>query len=422
MHLPNTPKALLALLVALPSVLGHSWIEQIRSVDDTGNYVGEYGYPRGFKSKDEPGYDSETSMNYLLPPLAQQPPFIDKSNLLCHPNQRKAVQSEKWPRVKAKAGGWVSLRYAENGHVSNPASTPPGTVAPGRRENGGSVFVFGTTAPKDEETIANVLQWNKDGSGGDKAGVLLGAQDYDDGRCYEINPVSKQRQEQFPNFAMGQVSDTGPGNFPLMCESNAQIPTTAPNGKPYTLYWVWQWPMEPGKNPTYPNGKDEYYTTCMDVDVVDAVTGEPTAQFAILQQDAMAQAANGFRTRTALIEDPIKGEVGDVFNGGGGGNNMTQPSSSSIVIQPSSSGGGNNITQPSLTSLQADIPTLTQRPDEVNPSQTPGLQQGGDQVTVTVTTMVTKTAAAVTQTIAARAEHVARHGVRPRQHGRYYRE
>jgi hypothetical protein len=71
------------------------------------------------QSKAEPGYDSERDMNHLLSPLAQQPPFlpfINSSNLLCHPNQRKPVQSDKWPRVQAKTGGWVSLRYAENGH------------------------------------------------------------------------------------------------------------------------------------------------------------------------------------------------------------------------------------------------------------------------------------------------------------------
>ena len=71
------------------------------------------------QSKAEPGYDSERDINYPLPPLAQQPPFlpfIGSSNLLCHPNQRKPVQSEKWPCVQAKTGGWVSLRYAEKGY------------------------------------------------------------------------------------------------------------------------------------------------------------------------------------------------------------------------------------------------------------------------------------------------------------------
>lgn len=37
----------------------------------------------------------------------------------------------------------------------------------------------------------------------------------------------------------------------------------------YTLYWVWDWPTA-ARTPGFPNGKPEVYTTCMDVDVVDA--------------------------------------------------------------------------------------------------------------------------------------------------------
>ena len=73
-------------------------------------------------------------MIYALPPLQQQPPFINASNLLCHPNQ---IQSDKYPRLQAKVGKWASHRYAENGHVSNPSALNghiPGTLDAGRRE------------------------------------------------------------------------------------------------------------------------------------------------------------------------------------------------------------------------------------------------------------------------------------------------
>jgi hypothetical protein len=58
----------------------------------------------------------------------------------------------------------------------------------------------------------------------------------------------------------------------LWCQQDIQLPSSAPSGKLYTLYWVWDWPTAAGVDPTYPNGKAEIYTTCMDVDVVAKVT------------------------------------------------------------------------------------------------------------------------------------------------------
>ncbi|KAF2010612.1 hypothetical protein BU24DRAFT_322789, partial [Aaosphaeria arxii CBS 175.79] len=312
-------------LVALPAALGHSWIEQVRAVNSDGQYVGEYGYPRGFVSKNAPGYDGEKDMVYLLPPLETQPPFINSSHLLCHPNQREQTQNDQFPRVKGTAGGYLALRYAENGHVSNPSPLnghTPGTVEFQRRENGGSIFVYGTTDPKPDETIANVLQWTTDGRGGDRGGVLLTVNDFDDGRCYEINPVTEhgERMKAFPNYAQGQApqgsANARPGDFPLMCETNVELPKDAPNGKPYTLYWVWQWPFDPNpKSQFFPNGKDEYYTTCLDVDIVETVKEESKLQFALAPQDAMENAVRDFKNRKALIMNAMEGEVGPVFSG-----------------------------------------------------------------------------------------------------------
>jgi hypothetical protein len=45
------------------------------------------------------------------------------------------------------------------------------------------------------------------------------------------------------------------------------MPEDLSNSSEYTLYWVWQWPTSPG-TPGVPDGKDEYYTTCSDVDVI----------------------------------------------------------------------------------------------------------------------------------------------------------
>jgi hypothetical protein len=424
MRLLQTPLPLAALaLLAAPLALGHSWIEQMRVIDESGNYVGEYGYPRGFKSKNAKGYNSETDMNYLLPPIKQQPPFIRADNLLCHPNQRKPTQSENFPRLQATPGSWVALRYAENGHVSNPSAQNghvPGQLDKGRREKGGSIFIFGTTEPKEEEKIVDVLRWTKDGQGGDRRGVLLAVNNYDDGRCYEINPVTGDRQKQFPNFAEGQAVEGAPGNFPLMCESNAQLPKDAPSGKPYTLYWVWQWPMEPGQVKDFPKGKDEYYTTCMDVDVVDALQQTGQLQFALQPQDAMSKAVQEFRSRTALITDPIQGEVGPFFSEGGGiGSQPTPTGGAPQVSQPPTSATPSGAPTTMVTSVSAppsgspEIPTLTQRPGE-EPSASPAPGEDDDVVRITVTERITVTAPVVTPTAPAqkRSNLVTRHGAR----------
>ncbi|KAF2791306.1 hypothetical protein K505DRAFT_67837 [Melanomma pulvis-pyrius CBS 109.77] len=392
--------AVLALGI-VPTVLGHSWITQMRTLDKNGKYVGEYGYPRNFIATSDPGYNGELSMVFLNPPLAQQPPFINFDNTLCHPNQTKPVQSSsnKYPRLQAHPGAWMSLRYAENGHVSNPSPLNghvPGTLDLGRRPNGGTVFVFGTTEPKEDERIANVIQWTKDGKGGDKRGVLLASNDYDDGRCYQVNesPVTKERMAQTKNYAMGQLD--GPGNFELLCETNVQMPKDAAVGKPYTLYWVWQWGMDPKANPTFPKGKDEYYTTCMDVDVVDTIKLDTNAKFALAQQDAMDKAVSNFKSRTALIQDPLKAEVGDLFK--------SDPSQSGAVpsLKPTKTAGA---PFKNTTSTALQVPTLTKRPGD-KPTVLPG---DDDVLTITVTERVTVTAPAVTSLITARPEHLSRH-------------
>jgi hypothetical protein len=106
--------------------------------------------------------------------------------------------------------------------------------------------------------------WTSDGTGGDGRGVLLSEQNFDDGRCYQINSgnISQARQQEYSHQASQLMGAD------MWCQQDIKLPSTAPSGKLYTLYWVWDWPTLPGVDPTYPQGKTEIYTTCMDVDVV----------------------------------------------------------------------------------------------------------------------------------------------------------
>jgi hypothetical protein len=394
--MPRISRTIVAVLAIVQLAVGHTWIEQLRNVNDKGQYVGEYGYPRGMFSKTDPGYDG-TKMNFEIPAYQGGKIFIQNDTLLCHPNQRQQKQSgAKYPRLQAVPGGFIAMRYMENGHVTKPENQK------GKPEHGGTVFVYGTTQPKANEKIADVLHWTQDGKGGDGRGLLLATNNYDDGRCYENNdtPVHLQRAKEFPNYAMGQ-GDTGPGTMPLFCETNVQIPKTTATGKPYTIYWVWQWPTASGGiDPSYKNGKDEYYSTCIDVDVASAKTALATdaePKFALGQQDAMAQAVADFKSRTAAMTDALKGEVGPIFGGGkqtpapsapAGGAPSRAPAPSQAPVAPSQAPAPALSAQPSQASGPAGIPTLTQRPGAA-PSSPP---DGGNVVTVTDTVLVTMTA------------------------------
>ncbi|RMZ68499.1 hypothetical protein GMOD_00008206 [Pyrenophora seminiperda CCB06] len=388
----KTLSTLALMLAVVPFAAGHSWIEQMRNVDAKGNYVGQYGYPRGYVAKTDPGYNGD-SMNFNLP-AAQNKAFIDNTTPLCKPSQTKQTQSsDKYPRLKTPAGGFIALRYAENGHVTEPFGRTPG-----KPDLGGTVFVYGTTEPKSDETLATVINWTKDGKGGNGGGKLLTMNNFDDGRCYEINntPNSKQRQKKFPSYAFGQAVEGAPSSFPQFCETNVQIPETAETGKPYTLYWVWQWNTKPGVDPGLPVGKDEWYTTCMDVDVIanGTVTKEASPKFALGQQDAQSVAVSDFAARTAKMTDIVKGEFGPIFSakptGGSAPSKPTAAPSASFTTVPFPS---NNGTASSSTALE--VPTLSGRPGHA-PTGSPS----GDIVTVTDTAMVTVTAP-VTVTVTA---------------------
>ena len=205
----------------------------------------------------------------LIPPNGG-PNQILPTNMMCKSSQQNMVQTDGSPRLKAPAGSFVALRYQENGHVTLPDNQP------GKPSNRGTVYIYGTTQPKPDDTLLGIHKvWNKDGSGGDKRGVLLATQSYDDGQCYQVNPgqISVTRQAEFKHVANKLMGAD------LWCQNDVQLPSDAPSGKPYTLYWVWDWPTAPGVDPALPKGKIELYTTCMDIDITVANQQKSVAKF-----------------------------------------------------------------------------------------------------------------------------------------------
>ncbi|OQE00989.1 hypothetical protein PENSOL_c005G11512 [Penicillium solitum] len=253
---------LIVLLALYTPTQAHSWVEELTLIAPNGTFVGTPGYARGNYLRTTSGF-SDTTMTYLIPPNTRaNVTQILPSDKMCKDTQQDQTQSEGSPRLEASAGAAIALRYQENGHVTLPQNQP------GKPANRGTVYVYGTTQPKTGEKFLDVHgAWTQDGTGGDGRGVLLSVQNYDDGRCYQVNSgqISETRQTKYTHTADPRMGTD------LWCQQDIQLPSNAPSGKPYTLYWVWDWPTAAGGDPTYPNGKAEIYTTCMDVDLVNKV-------------------------------------------------------------------------------------------------------------------------------------------------------
>lgn len=307
-------KALVALLATTANA--HSWIEQLMVIASNGTFVGSPGYPRGNVLRTSPDF-SDTAMVHMLPENGNK---VQDSDTMCRDSQSTKNQTAGSPRLQAQAGSRIALRYQENGHVTLPENQK------GKPDNRGTIYVYGTTTPKDNDKFLDIHKvWNKDGTGGDKRGVLLSTQNFDDSRCYQINngEISKNRQQKFPHQAdqtMGQD---------MWCQQDMALPSNAPSGKPYTLYWVWDWPTLPGKDPSLPNGKPELYTTCMDVDITSGGQNKMSVQASYDKDQSLNSAA-------------IPEQFSEIFGSGSGGGGSqagaadSGASSSAAAAPPSS--------------------------------------------------------------------------------------
>lgn len=282
------------------SASAHTWVEQLMVIAPNGTMVGEPGFPRGNVRRDTPGFGDPAMVN-LIPGNGRTINQILDTDLICKDSQTKQVQTNNSPRLKAAPGSNVALRYQENGHVSLPQGQP------GKPENRGTVFVYGTTQPKEDDTFLSIhRQWNAEGTGGDGRGVLLSTRDFDDSQCYQVNggAISVQRQKTFAHAATPLMGAD------LWCQQDIQLPASAPSGKPYTLYWVWDWPTLPGTE-GFPEGKQEIYTTCMDIDIT---AGNLGGNGAADNAQKKAAGAVAFVKGQDLANAAVAAQVADIAN------------------------------------------------------------------------------------------------------------
>ena len=294
-------KSLLCLGLLSSTVAAHTWIEQMQVIGTNGSYVGDYGYPRGYVARTDAGFNGFSNKWQLpSPDTDTSRTRITDKMLACHPNQRTPNYSQQYPKLSVAPGAYVAMKYLENGHVTQPF------IPAGKPEGSGTVWIYGTYEPNYAETLVNVLSWTADGKGGNGKGFLMTAQDYDDGRCYQINqsPTSVNRQMTDGNHAPGQPTS----QLEQWCESNVLVPSNSQVGKTLTVYWVWGWATGMQTEGAM-CGKDEYYTTCSDFDIVNGgdelskIIAAPKVH-TIGQQDPQTIAVSNYQSRTAHAPTP----------------------------------------------------------------------------------------------------------------------
>ena len=162
----------------------HSWVELLQNIGNNGSFTGANGYPRGYVDRSQPGFAD--------PDMVNQIEAVGPNPSMCKSTQQGGQpQPGNYASLRSSPGGMVALLYQENGHVTEPENVP------GKQANRGTVYIYGTQQPKDNETFYEIHKiWNADGTGGDKRGVLLSTQNFDDGQCYQINgqAISESRQ------------------------------------------------------------------------------------------------------------------------------------------------------------------------------------------------------------------------------------
>jgi hypothetical protein len=280
----------------------HTWIEQAQVIGVNGSYVGDYGYARGFVDRANPHFDGYAN-KWQVP----DPRFdigltrVSESMLLCHPSQRNANYTSANPMLRVVPGDFVAMKYLENGHVTRPWDPE------GKPPRSGTVWVYATYKPKENEKLWDVLQWNASGTAGNGDGWLMATQNFDDGRCYQINTSreSLSRQSKFPNHSAGRPDI----ETEQWCETDILIHDKVQVNSTITIYWVWGWETAPGTK-DIACGKDEYYTSCLDLDVVDGrsrSSQDPAVRNTqpLSQQDPQSKAVLTYRSRGAIRKRPI---------------------------------------------------------------------------------------------------------------------
>jgi hypothetical protein len=225
--------ALFLSCTSLLHVSGHFWVEKLTLLSTSELPIGDPGYAHGNSQSSrvfisnqvcadlpsvlhtDPSFSDLEMVNLISPNGQSDGPHILDTDKICKDSQSKPIQTNSSPRIKVAARNTVALQYQENGHVTLPEHLS------GKPENCETVYIYSTTDSQPNDTLSAIHKvWDVTGNGGDRHGKLLVTQDFDDGRCYQINngAISKERQIQYPH-----VPDKLMG-ADLWCQNNITVP------------------------------------------------------------------------------------------------------------------------------------------------------------------------------------------------------
>ncbi|KAK6539486.1 hypothetical protein TWF694_009708 [Orbilia ellipsospora] len=237
----NKVLLLLAILNGV-GVNGHSWPDQLTCA--SGPFFNNNptpGYIREYVGRASPQIDTLTTTRFTT---------LTSSQNVCSDRTKSPGQIANFPKLKATPGDLVQAQYLENGHIWQTLDGQNGPKA-----NPGTIYWYGTQNPRSDRNITSVLEWTKDGKGGDGQGVLLDITPFDDGVCIEVGH-----------------ENAGPGRVSGPCKSYFRLPTNVQVGKDYTVYWLWDYSLHFGPKPGYV----EWYSACMDISIVSNGKRAPT--------------------------------------------------------------------------------------------------------------------------------------------------
>lgn len=384
----------------IPAVTAHSWVEQVRRIASNGTFAGDPGFPRGMVDRTDPAFNDNLFV-HLLPPngRAGGPVITADDNISRHP---VGTYTDQFPMLEAAPGELVALRYQENGHVSLPDTQKNKPL------NRGTVFVYGTTEPTDDDKLLSIHRvWNVEGTGGDGRGRLIATRNYDDGQCHQENngEIATSRMAEFPKEA-DALQGTG-----LWCQVDVRIPDDVEAGETYTIYWVWDWPTltpqaaQDSADGVYETQGDtvvtpELYTSVVDISVIDA-SDSPVLNAASTKNKG-SQGAGGFIEDQDVTNRAIGAQLKDMFlvdvDFSGDPNPGVTPSASS-----SAAASETDCPAQQTVTVTPEPVTVTITANPVTITKTAGADKAQKTVTVTVDVEPTTIYTTLTTTRGARA-------------------
>lgn len=398
-------RVVVAALVLVTTASAHSWIESAFRIASNGTFIGDPGYARGYVPRSQPGW-SDKQAQHLIPDAG----VYTGTEVL---NKYPFDANPKLPMLEAAPGDKVSILHLENGHVTLPQNQPNKPL------NRGTVYLYGTSQPKDQEKLFDVhLIWNQDGSGGDKRGRLLATRNYDDGQCFQDNkqPLAQERVNKLQ-------ADGASLDKELKCQSAITLPKDLKPGTIYTVYWYWDWPslnpakvdMPATKNGQFPwagsflrgdkvpNGwtKDaitiaESYSSVIDIKISDKLPGVV----------AKEGGEGAFVDKQNVYQMGIKGQMANDYDvkvenlGGGSGSETAAPAPAptsttaippppgSLVVSPTTVGA---ITNTSECPYEATTTTLITVTKSSATAAMPTTERSTEKATVTTVTTLRRT-------------------------------